>query len=1076
MPSPIKLIMQRIPESIRSSISFILKALITILAFYILLSHKVQMVDHCPVLLDNGTVVQIKAGDTIVIGSQTIVLSSGKKGKTIDGKDVELRKGQVVTLTDGHSGKLQALETETTFSAIMGFLPKIQASTFWSFVFLAALIKFVGILSSMFRWHLLLRGQGIRFPFWHIAGSFLIGRFLGTFLPSTIGLDGYKLYDASRFSRRTVEVTAATVIEKVLGIIGIFITFLVTLPFGIGILGDKAAQIAGITVPFALGIILVFFFLLFYPGLVRWLIEHLPIPGRKQIDGFIHRVSHASTAYRNQKLLLLNAAFQSFMVHFCTAAMYFFTALAIGAIGATFWQVTFASSIQILATVLSPITIAGEGIRELAQYYLLRNQLGPAESIVSAALGFWAAEALTLAGAFFWWARKKQYRPAWLQLDGKPADLDTLLTGEDYGLEELRVKADDNLPQGWIRKAIMSRIIAGLTGGWVAGVGIGLTESIWIATIKGSTMDIYGYAMILYGLIGAAVGLGTGIGMGLLAALVGHLKGTVNTFALVLAGWFAGNIFILGRFRLFRDIWKEQPLPMSIKLLLLIIAGIMFIGLLTTARSRMKTREFRPVRPILLSLIPVILGMIVWGAGKIDSSGRSSEGPSAIPQHLTGSPNVILLMIDALRADHLGCYGYTRASTPIIDALARQGVRFHEPYGQASWTKPCTASIFTARFPSSHKTYLKPDILPDSVITVAEAFQQSGYYTVGFANNINIAPSFNFHQGFEEYTYLAPDYFFFASEASSQLAFYSILRLIRERLLVQSKYPENYYQDADVVNQSIMEYVNRRGQTDRFFLYAHYMDPHDPYFKHPYNGVGYARVNMPNPDPSMADELRQTYDGEITYLDQKLGELFEQLRQAGLWDNTVILFTADHGEEFFDHGGWWHGTTLYQEQIRIPLICKLPGNQQAGTVRLDRVRQIDIAPTLLKRCGIEPPADMQMGRDLLDPSAEMEQVAVFAEEDHEGNILSCLIDGSWKYIKANPGNPRGLDTQELYRLDTDPLERTNQKKQASDQLPGLEERLNAAHSAASANATERQKKDLSDDEIRKMKALGYVQE
>jgi len=310
----------------------------------------------------------------------------------------------------------------TTFQAMREHIPNIDAMTFWKFCAAAALIKFVGIMASMYRWVLLLRGQGVELPFRHIFGSFLIGRFLGTFLPSTIGLDGYKLYDAARFSGRAVECTAATAIEKVLGVLGIFLTFLVALPFGISIFGDNAFRIGLITVPLAAAVIGGFLLLLFRPAIVQLFIENLPIPGKAKIEGFITRVSNASAAYSDHKMILLNATLQSWVVHFTTAAMYFFTALAVGAINAHFWQVTFASSIQIFATVISPFTIAGEGIREIAQTYLLSHILGTSQAIMSAALGFWAAEALTLTGAFFWWGRKKDYRPAFVYVDGKPVE------------------------------------------------------------------------------------------------------------------------------------------------------------------------------------------------------------------------------------------------------------------------------------------------------------------------------------------------------------------------------------------------------------------------------------------------------------------------------------------------------------------------------------------------------------------------------------------------------------------------------------------------------------------------------
>jgi len=1075
MATPIRRLWEKVPKNIRNVVSTILKVVLTVLAFYLLLSHHVQMIDNRPVLLKDNTTLELSASDSFLMGSKKLTLQNGNKALDSTGKTFPLKEGMIVELPDGRAGRMLPLEKETTFSAIMGYLPKIQASTFWFFVFLAALIKVVGILSSMYRWHLLLQGQGIRFPFRHIIGSFLIGRFLGTFLPSTIGLDGYKLYDATRFSRRVIESTAATAIEKVLGVLGIFMTFLVALPFGISIFGAQAGKVAMLTVPIAFGIITIFFTLLFYPRLVQWFIEHIPIPGKHKVEGFINRVSKSAAAYKNKKLLLLNAAFQSFMVHFCTAAMYFFTALAIGALGATFWQVTFASSIQIFATVISPITIAGEGIREIAQYYFLRNQLGPAESIVSAALGFWAAEALTLFGAVFWWVRKRNYRPSFLYLDGKPADIEKLMKKDDIGMEDLK-QSEDTRKKGWIKRAFFHRVFAGLSGGLLAGVLIGIIEATWILVVKGSTVDIFPYSILLYGLIGAAAGCGLGIALGAIAVTLGNVRGSLTTFSLALAGWFSANLLILGKFRLFRDVWKEQALPLSVKLILLIVCAITFFTIFYFTRSD-KTDILSKIRKsVLTSIICLGIATVIWLGSMMFQNPLEKKSP-AIPEHLESVPNVILIMCDALRADHLGCYGYPKAQTSEIDELAEQGVRFHSAYSQSSWTKPSTATIFSGMYPSGHNTYLKPDILPDSVTTIAEQFQKAGYYTIGFPNNINISPGFNFGQGFEEYTYLSPDYFFFASESSSELTYYSILRLIRERFLFSSKHPNHYYQKADIVHNHVIDYLDQRGSKEKFFMYLHYMEPHDPYFQHPFNGVGYARVEMPNPDPSMVGEFLSAYDQEITYLDHWLGKLFKDLKQRKLWDNTIILLTSDHGEEFYDHNGWWHGTTLYQEQISIPIIFKLPSGHLNGSIRLDNARHIDIAPTLLSLCGIPKNANMEFGRNLFNPAnSQSKDWDVLAEENHEGNIISSYIKGSHKHIKTNKDNPRGLPEEELFRLDIDRYEDNNLMDQNPSILSQMQDDHQTAVTEAGQHAVKREKKKISAEELEKMKALGYVSE
>ena len=195
---------------------------------------------------------------------------------------------------DGEGGKVSIL------NAILDHISELEMEVFIPFVLAATVIKGIGILCSMFRWHLLLIGQGIRFNFWHVIGSFLIGRFLGTFLPSTVGLDSYKLYDAARFSKKVVEPAAATAVEKVMGLSGVFLTFLVTLPFGYHILydvlGDAATATLAVTVVISLGVVVGMFTVLFRPGIVEKMLGLLPALGRRKVEGFLTKVSHAATA------------------------------------------------------------------------------------------------------------------------------------------------------------------------------------------------------------------------------------------------------------------------------------------------------------------------------------------------------------------------------------------------------------------------------------------------------------------------------------------------------------------------------------------------------------------------------------------------------------------------------------------------------------------------------------------------------------------------------------------------------------------------------------------------------------
>ncbi len=353
---------QKLPARVRSTATTVIKVVITVAAFYLLLTHEVK----------------VESGQHVM-----------------------------------------------AFRAILNYLPQINARIFWTFVAIATLLKVIGIVASMYRWHLLLIGQGVRFPFRHLAGSFMVGRFIGTFLPSTIGLDGYKLYDAARFSGRTAGASAATVVEKILGLAGIFLTFLITFPLGYQILGGHAGWVALLTIPMALAIVGVVMALILRPSILTWITLRLPFARHPRLEGPVQKITRAASAYGGQARLILVAAALSFIVHFCTASLYYFTALAIGVMHANFWEVTFASTIQVFATVISPFTIAGEGVREIVQTLLLAHRIGTSQSIISAALGFWAAEAPTLVGGFIYLLRPSDYRPAFVEVTEVGHDDDT---------------------------------------------------------------------------------------------------------------------------------------------------------------------------------------------------------------------------------------------------------------------------------------------------------------------------------------------------------------------------------------------------------------------------------------------------------------------------------------------------------------------------------------------------------------------------------------------------------------------------------------------------------------------------
>ncbi|MBM76428.1 MAG: hypothetical protein CMK59_13565 [Proteobacteria bacterium] len=362
-------------------------------------------------------------------------------------------------LMESSASDLQPKMKLPIYNAIEAYITTVDGTTFILFALIAMGIKFVGVLSSAFAWHLLLKGQGIVFPFWQtIVTSFLIGRFIGTFLPSTIGLDGYTLYEAGKYSNQWPRVITAKGLEKFIGITGLFLGMLFTLPFGYSVLIDVttksgkpdaapilAAVIAGIAGSVSLAVIIG----LIKPALLSWGVSLFGTFLPQKVQNQVSLFTSAVAAYRGKLKLLFLALFSKFITHFTTAVVYYFTALAIGVTTAAFWPIVFGSNIQILGTIFSP-TIAGEGAREALQALLLEKQLGGvAQAVLSGALGFIAAEAATLWGGAFLWTRKPSWRPHFALVDDKQVDYDWISEDDTgFSAEKLaQIKSEQGLAQ-----------------------------------------------------------------------------------------------------------------------------------------------------------------------------------------------------------------------------------------------------------------------------------------------------------------------------------------------------------------------------------------------------------------------------------------------------------------------------------------------------------------------------------------------------------------------------------------------------------------------------------------------------
>ncbi len=371
--------------------------------------------------------------------------------------------------------------------------------------------------------------------------------------------------------------------------------------------------------------------------------------------------------------------------------------------------------------------------------------------------------------------------------------------------------------------------------------------------------------------------------------------------------------------------------------------------------------------------------------------------------------NVVLIIACSLRADHLSCYGYERKTSPNIDKLAKEGILFKNCFSQAPFTAHSVPSIMTSKYPRKlfgvDHDYV---IIPDHAKTIAEFFREAGFYTMGFMANPWISKPFNFDQGF--------DYFYDTSE-----------------LL------KNYTTEKDRLANRVWgkELTNKigeqlKGLKDNFFLQILFIDNHDPYESHPpFRGkFSFDKQNI---------QMVNRYDETILNLDYYIGKLVETLRTLNLLDNTLIIFTSDHGDGFgkFHKYDRSHAYFLYNTVIKIPLIIYSPSLHLAGVTINNYVTPMDILPTVLDLIGIQYAQKdfdgvSQTAAFSKVPPSDTSKRLIFSEtnfmNNKSGMIRSCImINQRWKLIHNYQTSLRKqkLSVYELYDLTTDPNEKNN---------------------------------------------------
>jgi len=484
--------------------------------------------------------------------------------------------------------------------------------------------------------------------------------------------------------------------------------------------------------------------------------------------------------------------------------------------------------------------------------------------------------------------------------------------------------------------------------------------------------------------------------------------------------------------------------------------------------------------------------------------------------------HVILLTIDTLRADALPAYGNTRIETPHLSDLCKRSILFERALSTSPWTRPSILSILTGLPPSIHAATSKAieieAVLPDSIPTLATLMDRAGYRTAGIGYNPFLSYSPNTKRGFQEY------YFYPLKIVESDGTETTIEPFEPEGNLEDAREAGTAINDRSattVLTELTMNWLSRHAK-EKFFLWLHYLDPHVPYtpprecltrvtsiqdipekgiyktwlarftnaistylgaerrLLHDIGTTRDMRTRRILHNALLSDRhiLQGLYEAEVIHIDDAIGEIVARLKALNIFDETLIIVTSDHGEEFFDHGKLEHGHSFYQELLHVPLVLKLPGASQPRKVK-DRVSTLNILPTILDLCSITPdpggiPLPSSLARFWEDPSSPAWSPVLVAESVLYGEPGLAIVFDDMKYIRR--GKAGG---EALFHLATDPAEKTSLVEREPARMKQAR-RILDAHDAWSRSVRKRVWTDgiqtaRHDKKIRNhLRSLGYL--
>jgi arylsulfatase A-like enzyme len=526
----------------------------------------------------------------------------------------------------------------------------------------------------------------------------------------------------------------------------------------------------------------------------------------------------------------------------------------------------------------------------------------------------------------------------------------------------------------------------------------------------------------------------------------------------------------------------------------LLLGGMLVV---TLAASLFLGRRLRPRisgSKWALATLAVLVVMTLSSAALASSHGRTAQAapPQAAASGRAGKPNVVLIVMDTVRADHMSVYGYGLDTTPNLKALAQDAAVYTRAQSAADITLTSHASLFTGMYPSWHGAYCQP---PEAAYgrglskkwpTLAEILRGGGYSTLGVAANLYLRSDFGLDRGFQEFRIPRP------VPVLADENRYQLRRTLRRvlNLVADTAQFDRLYSRGEDINETFFGALDlHRQEKQPFFGFLNYMDAHFPYippapYDHIFPGK---RSAIPQDDLEDAQHIISSgapvpafyppyclsqYDGGIAYLDAQIGQIVAGLKQRNLYDNTMIVVTSDHGEAFGERHRVEHGNSPYQNLLHVALLIKYPRAARKGVVS-DPVSLIDVAPTVLSAAGFSVPPAMQ-GKSLLDGGAaggrEIFSETFLCPVMHAPECAGCTARAavSWpfKYIGFSNG------TRQLFNLEADPDELRNLAGAAPADAARISGELSAW--AKTIPAQSRQKVALTVEEMRRLKSLGYV--